>query len=102
MYMSPVHQVWKGRQRKRWEDNIREWTGLELAKFSGEQRKMEETGCEIICAAPAIFAVKRYVKVKVMVFQNLIITIQSECDFFIYFLDCIVPLRFLPWEIPIA
>ena len=23
----------QGRQRKRWEDNIREWTGLELAKF---------------------------------------------------------------------
>ena len=22
----------QGRQRKRWEDNIREWTGLELAK----------------------------------------------------------------------
>ena len=22
----------KGRQRKRWEDNIREWTGLEFAK----------------------------------------------------------------------
>ena len=23
----------QGRQRKRWEDNIREWTGLEFAKF---------------------------------------------------------------------
>ena len=41
--MCPVHQVWpkpsckKGgrrqdRQRKRWEDNIGEWTGLEFAK----------------------------------------------------------------------
>ena len=28
----------KGRQRKRWEDNIREWTGLEFAK---SQRAME-------------------------------------------------------------
>ena len=28
----------QGRQRKRWEDNIREWTGLEFAKF---QRSME-------------------------------------------------------------
>ena len=27
-----------GRQRKRWEDNIREWTGLEFAKF---QRAVE-------------------------------------------------------------
>ena len=25
----------QGRQRKRWEDNIREWTGLEFAKFQG-------------------------------------------------------------------
>ena len=39
----------QGRQRKRCEDNIREWTGLEGV---GEQRKMEETGCEIICDAP--------------------------------------------------
>ena len=28
----------QGRQRKRWEDNIREWTGLEFAKF---QRAVE-------------------------------------------------------------
>ena len=33
----------QGRQKKRWEDNIREWTGLEFAKCSGEQGKMEET-----------------------------------------------------------
>ena len=46
MDMSPVHQVWpkpsckgtvkggrrQGRQRKRWEDNIKKWTGLEVAK----------------------------------------------------------------------
>ena len=28
----------QGRQRKRWEDNIREWTGLEFGKF---QRAVE-------------------------------------------------------------
>ena len=28
----------KGRQKKRWEDNIREWTGLEFGKF---QRAVE-------------------------------------------------------------
>ena len=28
----------QGRQRKRWEDNIREWTGLEFAK---SQRAVE-------------------------------------------------------------
>ena len=51
----------QGRQRKRWEDNIREWTGLEFAKSSegsGEQGKMEETGCEIICGAPTTLVVK--------------------------------------------
>ena len=52
MVMSPAHQVWpksslqgtvkggrrQGRQRKRWEDNIREWTGL---KFGRSQRAVE-------------------------------------------------------------
>ena len=51
----------QGRQRNRWEDNIREWTGLEFAKSqraveNGE--KMEETGCEIICGAPMTLVVK--------------------------------------------
>ena len=44
----------QGRQ-KRWEDNIREWTGLEFAKYQRavENRgKMEKAGCEIICGAP--------------------------------------------------
>ena len=31
----------QGRQRKRWENNIREWTGLEFAKF---QRAKENRG----------------------------------------------------------
>ena len=51
----------QGRQRKRWEDNIREWTGLEFGKSKStvENRgKMEETGCEIICGAPTTLAVK--------------------------------------------
>ena len=53
MITFPVHQVWpkpilqgtvKGRrrqggQRKRWEDNIREWTGLVFGK---SQRAVEE------------------------------------------------------------
>ena len=51
----------QGGQRKRWEDNIREWTGLEFSQVpegSGEQGKMEKTGCEIICGAPTTLAVK--------------------------------------------
>ena len=45
----------------RWEDNIREWTGLEFAKVpegSGEQGKMEETDCEVISGDPTTLAVK--------------------------------------------
>ena len=74
MVMSPVHQVWpkpsckiiffkggrrQGRQRKRWEDNVREWTGLEFAK---SQRTVENRGkkwrklCEVICGATTTFA----------------------------------------------
>ena len=32
----------QGRQRKRWEDNIREWTDLEFAKFQGAVEKREK------------------------------------------------------------
>ena len=50
----------QGRQRKRWEDNIREWTGLEFGKSpkgSGELGKMEETGCKIISGAQIIIII---------------------------------------------
>ena len=50
----------QGGQRKRWVDNIREWTGLEFTKsqMAVENRKMEETGCEVICGAPMTLTVK--------------------------------------------
>ena len=51
----------QGRQRKRWEDNITEWIGLEFRQVLegyGEQGKMEETGCEVICGAPTTLVVK--------------------------------------------
>ena len=51
----------QGRQRKRWEDNIREWTGLEFGKSQRaveNRKKMEESGCKIICGAPTTLAVK--------------------------------------------
>ena len=32
---------------------------------SGEQGKMEDTGCEVVCGTPTTLAVKGYVKVKV-------------------------------------
>ena len=51
----------QSRQRKRWEDTIREWTGLEFAKSQRaveNTEKIEETGCEVICGAPTTLAVK--------------------------------------------
>ena len=51
----------QGRQKKRWEDNIKEWTGLEFAKSRRavkNREQIEETGCEIICGAPTTLAVK--------------------------------------------
>ena len=69
MDMSPVKTILQstvkggrrqGRQRKRWEDNIREWTDLEFAKSQRAvgNREMEETGCEIICVDPTTLAAK--------------------------------------------
>ena len=71
MDMSPICQIWKGekrqgRQKKRWEDNIREWSGLEFAKSQRtvenieekEKEKKEATGCEVMCGAPTKPAVK--------------------------------------------
>ena len=60
----------QGGQRKRWEDNNREWTGLEFGKFpegSGEQGKMDKTGCEIICGAPVTLMVKGLMMMMVMI-----------------------------------
>ena len=50
----------QSRLKKRWEDNATERTGLEFAKSQRavENRKMEETGGEVICAAPTNPVVK--------------------------------------------
>ena len=51
----------QGRQRKRLEDNIREWTGLEFGKSQRaveNRKKMEKTGCKIIRDARTTVAVK--------------------------------------------
>ena len=49
----------QGRQRKRWEDNIRVWTSLEFAKSQRavENREIWRKVGEIICGAPTIVAV---------------------------------------------
>ena len=51
----------QGGQRKRWEDNIRKWTGLEFGKSQRaveNREKMEKTGSKIICGVPTTLTVK--------------------------------------------
>ena len=53
----------QGRQRKRWEDNIRvpvmdRPRVRQVTEGSGSQGKMEITCCEIICGAPTTLVVK--------------------------------------------
>ena len=58
-------------QRERWEDNIREWKGLEFGKSQRavENRgKMEKTDCKIICGAPTTLAVKGLMMMVMMIF----------------------------------
>ena len=55
----------QGRQRKRWEGNIREWTGLEFGKpqRAVENRENGENWFQIICGAPTTLAVKGLVMI---------------------------------------
>ena len=64
----------QGRQRKRWEDTSREWTGLEFDKSRKavkNRKKMEETGCEIICGAPTTLAVQGCIMMMMMIINVL-------------------------------
>ena len=74
MVMAPVHQVWprpfckaqwNGKKTRQTEEEVgRQHQGMDrpwvhqVPEGSGEQGKMEETGCEIICGAPVTLAVK--------------------------------------------
>ena len=51
----------QGRQRKRWEDDHQgmDRSGVRpVPEGSGEQRKMGETGCEVLCGVPTTLAIK--------------------------------------------
>ena len=46
------------RQKKRWEDNIKKWTGMDFAtstRTAENKDKMERDCCEFICGAPTTF-----------------------------------------------
>ena len=48
----------RGRQKKRWEDNVTEWTGLKLGEALRKAENREEwrtvRGCPIILGAPTV------------------------------------------------
>ena len=67
----------QGRQRKRWEDNIREWTGLEFVEKSqgavenrGKWRKLIATSC----GAPTTLAVKGLMMMMMMMIMMMMMT----------------------------
>ena len=80
--MSPVLQVWpksfckvqwKGKQTRQTEEEVgRQHQGTDgpgvrkIPEGGREQRKTEETGCEITCGAPMTFAVKGWIMMMIM------------------------------------
>ena len=48
-----------------------------VPEVSGEQRKMEESSCEVICGAPTTLTVKENVKVKMLIAHTHLLA-QSE------------------------
>ena len=72
MVMSPVHQVWhseRGKKTRQTEEEVgRQHQRMcrpgvhQVPEGSGEQGKMEETGCETICGAPTTLMVKRQMR----------------------------------------
>ena len=59
----------QGRQRNRWEDNIREWTGLEFGRSQSaveNREKWRKLVAKIICGAPTTLAVNGYIMMMMM------------------------------------
>ena len=50
----------RGRQKKRWEDNIKEWTGMEFGDSlrAAGQGMVERYCCNVICGAPTTSEIK--------------------------------------------
>ena len=54
----------QGRQRKRWEDNIREWTGLEFAKSHRaveNREKWRKLVAKLSVVSPTTLAIKGWI-----------------------------------------
>ena len=55
---------------------------LQVPEGSGEQGKMEETGCEIICGAPMTLAVKELMIMMMMMMMviDVLVCLQRRCQ----------------------
>ena len=42
----------RGRQKKRWEDSIKEWTGMDFASSTRAAENRSRDCCKFICGAP--------------------------------------------------
>ena len=67
----------QGRQRKRWEDITREWTGLEFAKsrraVENRGKWRNNGGCEIICGTPTTLAVEEQMMTMMMLMLSTLV-----------------------------
>ena len=87
LVMSLVHQVWpkpsyktseRGKKTRQTEEEVgRQHQGMDrpgvrqVPEGSGEQGKMEKTGCEIICGAPTTLAVKGLMMMMMMMMNRI-------------------------------
>ena len=63
----------QGRQKMRKEDNTRARPGVrQVPEGSGEQGKMEKTGCKVICGAPTTLAVEGLIMMMMIAYTLLI------------------------------
>ena len=49
----------RGRQKKRWEHNIKEWIGMEFGDSLRAAKDRERYCCNVICGAPTTVMVER-------------------------------------------
>ena len=70
----------QGRQKNRWEDNIREWTGLEFAKYQRavENREKWRKLVAKSCGAPTTLAVKGLMMI--MTYLRQTVTMREEAN----------------------
>ena len=81
----------QGRQRKRWEDNIGEWAGLEFAKSKRaveNSEKNDKTDCKIICGASTTLVVKELMMMMMMMIMMVISVMSQQNETCVFVVPC--------------